>query len=109
LQKNIRESDLDYFNQLNINNLGNLKFSNLAEEINKLDLVIACDTSILHLSSSLDVRTYALFPFVSDWRWIDSQINTKWYDSLEIFRLKKDQLWEELLNKVVNKIINLLE
>ena len=109
LQKNIRESDLDYFNQLNINNLGNLKFSNLAEEINKLDLVIACDTSILHLSSSLDVRTYALFPFVSDWRWIDSKINTKWYDSLEIFRLKKDQSWEELSSEIVNKITNLLD
>ena len=109
LQKNIRKSDLDYFKQFNIINLRILNFSNLAEEINKLDLVISCDTSVLHLSSSLNIRTYGLLPFVADWRWIDSEKKSNWYDSLEIFRLKKDQSWEELSNEVVNKIINLLE
>ncbi len=72
LQKDIRKTDIDYFKALNISNLGNLNFSDLAQEIVKLDLVLACDTSILHLSSSLGVKTYGLFPFVADWRWANS-------------------------------------
>ena len=104
LQKNIRKIDLNYFKKLNINYLGNLKFANLAKEIIKMDLVLACDTSILHLSSSLGVKTYGLFPFVADWRWADSQIKTNWYDSLEIFRLKQDQSWENLSKKIADKI-----
>ena len=104
LQKNIRKIDLNYFKKLNINYLGNLKFANLAKEIIKMDLVLACDTSILHLSSSLGVKTYGLFPFVADWRWADSQIKTNWYDNLEIFRLKKDQSWENLSKKIADKI-----
>ena len=104
LQKNIRKIDLNYFKKLNINYLGNLKFANLAKEIIKMDLVLACDTSILHLSSSLGVKTYGLFPFVADWRWADSQIKTNWYDNLEIFRLKKDQSWENLSEKIADKI-----
>lgn len=108
LQKDIRKTDIDYFKALNISNLGNLNFSDLAQEIVKLDLVLACDTSILHLSSSLGVKTYGLFPFVADWRWANSYLKNNWYDTLEIFRLKKNQSWEELSVDVANKIKKLL-
>jgi len=104
LQKDIRKNDINYFKELNINYLGNLKFADLAEEIIKLDLVLACDTSILHLSSSLGVKTYGLFPFVTDWRWTKSEIKNNWYDSLEIFKLKKNQSWENLSEIIANKI-----
>ena len=104
LQKEIREIDLNYFKELNIYYLGDLKFANLAKEIIKMDLVISSDTSILHLSSNLGVKTFGLLPFAADWRWADNEIKTNWYDSLEIFRLKKDQSWEDLSEKIVDKI-----
>ena len=104
LQKNIRKIDLNYFKELNINYLGDLKFANLAKEISKMDLVISSDTSILHLSSSLGVKTYGLLSFVADWRWADNKKKTNWYDTLEIFRLKKDQSWEDLSEKIADII-----
>ena len=104
LQKDIRKIDQNYFKELNINYLGDLKFANLAKEIVKMDLVISSDTSILHLSSSLGVKTYGLLPFAADWRWADNEIKTNWYESLEIFRLKKDQSWENLSKKIADKI-----
>ena len=58
-------------------NLGNLGFYNLAKEILKLDLVISSDTSILHLSSSIGIKTYGLLGYRADWRWLDD-------DSLKI-------------------------
>ena len=104
LQKNIRKIDLNYFKELNISYLGDLKFANLAKEISKMDLVISSDTSILHLSSSLGVKTYGLLSFVADWRWADNKKKTNWYDTLEIFRLKKDQSWEDLSEKIADII-----
>ena len=89
--------------------MGDLKFTDLAKEIVKLDLVLACDTSILHLSSSLGVKTYGLFPFVADWRWTKSQTKTNWYESLEIFKLNEAQSWEELSNEIVKKIYKQIE
>ena len=109
LQKNIRKSDINYFKELNITYLGDLKFTDLAKEIVKLDLVLACDTSILHLSSSLGVKTYGLFPFVADWRWAKSQTKTNWYESLEIFKLNESQSWEELSSEIVKKIYKQIE
>ena len=84
--------------------LGDLKFANLAKEISKMDLVISSDTSILHLSSSLGVKTYGLLSFVADWRWADNKKKTNWYDTLEIFRLKKNQSWEDLSEKIADMI-----
>lgn len=104
LQKDIRKIDLDYFNKSNIDYLGDLKFADLAKEIIKMDLVLSCDTSILHLSSSLGVKTYGLFSFVPDWRWTNNKIKTNWYNSLEILRLEKDQSWEDLSEIIVDKI-----
>ena len=69
-----KDNLINALKKLSISNLGNLNFSDLAQEIVKLDLVLACDTSILHLSSSLGVKTYGLFPFVADWRWANSYL-----------------------------------
>ena len=108
LQKHIREKDLKYFKEINMKNFGNLDFYDLAKEILNLDLVISSDTSILHLSSSLGVKTYGLLGNRADWRWLDDDKSYSWYNSLEIFKLKKNQNWEDLSNTIVDNIIKLI-
>ena len=89
-------------------NLGNLGFYNLAKEILNLDLVISSDTSILHLSSSIGIKTYGLLGYRADWRWLDHDKSYSWYKSLEIFKLKKNQNWEDLSNTIVDNITKLI-
>ena len=108
LQKDIREKDLKYFKEIKMTNLGNLGFYNLAKEILKLDLVISSDTSILHLSSSIGIKTYGLLGYRADWRWLDDDKSYSWYNSLEIFKLKKNQNWENLSNTIVDNITKLI-
>ena len=108
LQKDIRDEDLDYFKEINIENLGNLDFNNLAKEIINLDLVISSDTSILHLSSSIGIKTYGLLANRADWRWLENDKKYIWYNSLEIFKLKKNQNWEDLSNTIVDNINKLI-
>ena len=108
LQKDIREIDFKYFKDSNIQYLGNLKFYDLAKEIMDLDLIISTCTSILHLSASLKQKTYGLIGYKADWRWLQDQKKSKWYDSLEIFRLKKNQKWEEIAEIIAKNIVNLI-
>ena len=108
LQKNIRDNDLDFFKNSNIINLGNLNFYDLAKEINNLDLVISSCTSILHLSSSLKMKTFGLLANKADWRWLDDSKKSNWYETLEIFKLKKNQNWEDLSKTVVENILKLI-
>ncbi len=63
LQNDIMEADKNYLNNSKINNLGENNFLDIAAIIKNLDLVISVDTSILHLSCSLDKLTWGLFFF----------------------------------------------
>ena len=109
LQKDIRKNDREFFEANNIEYLGNLKFYDLAKEVVDLDLVISTCTSILHLASSLKQKTYGLIGYKADWRWLQDQKKSSWYESLEIFRLKKNQKWEEILDTVSNNIVRLIK
>ena len=83
--------------------MGDLKFANLAKEIVKMDLVISSDTSILHLSSSLGVKTFGLLPFAADWRWADNKIKQI---GMRVWKYlgSKDQSWENLSKKLLIKL-----
>ena len=69
LQNEIWERDLNYFNSIKSINCGDYKLDELASLISKLDLVISSDTSILHLSASLNVETWGILCLYPDWRW----------------------------------------
>ncbi len=96
LQKDIRENDMEFLNKSNIKNLGNMSFSEISEEIIKLDLVISSCTSLLHLASSLRTETWAMLPYSSDWRWLDKKSYSPWYKDLKIYQKTKHQTWTEL-------------
>lgn len=86
LQKDIRAQDREFYQKYNITYVGDNTFFEVAKLINSLDLVISSDTSILHLSGTLMKETFALLPFVADWRWGSSNFKTPWYSSVKIFR-----------------------
>ena len=70
-----------------------------------MDLVVSSDTSILHLASSLQVKTFGLIPFKPDWRWLLNINYSPWYPTLEIFRCyDKSNDWNLVVNNVVKKL-----
>ncbi|MGN7611461.1 tetratricopeptide repeat protein [Magnetococcales bacterium HHB-1] len=75
-------------------------FSDTAAIMTQLDLMITCDTVTLHLAGALGVTTWALLPFVSDWRWIIHREDTPWYPSVRLFRQKNRDAWPLLVEKV---------
>ncbi len=63
-----------------------LSFSDTANVVSQLDLVISVDTAVAHLSGALNIPTWTLIPFNCDYRWMRSRVDTPWYPSMRLFR-----------------------
>ncbi len=109
LQNEIWDRDKDEFKTLNLIDYSKYKLDEIASIIKNLDLIITSDTSILHLSASLNKETWAMLSLHPDWRWgkFDS-FNP--YSSLKFFNQSKfndwnnveDSIFQELKDKIKN-------
>ena len=108
LQNDIWDSDQNYLNNSKINNLGNNNFLEIAAIIKNLDLVISVDTSILHLSSSLDKLTWGLFSFDQEWRWW-SYNKPPFYKKLVEYKQDKFDDWDLVLNNIFKDLKKIID
>ena len=74
-----------------------------------LDLVIACDTSIVHLAGAIGIPCFLLLPYNCDWRWCVSGDKTVWYDSVELFRQPDRDDWSTPISAIKAKLETLLQ
>ncbi|MDC2998506.1 hypothetical protein OAY90_02530, partial [Candidatus Pelagibacter sp.] len=103
LQSEIWERDREFLKSSNLINFSNYKLDEIASIIKNLDLVITVDTSLLHLAASLNINTWGLICLNPDWRWGKfNKINP--YKNLEIFRQKKFNDWNDIVNEIYKKL-----
>ncbi len=99
LQNEVWDRDLEYFKSSNLIDCSNYKLDELSSLISKLDLVITCDTSLLHLASSLNIETWGILCLYPDWRWGEfNKFNP--YNKLKLFNQKKFCNWDFINNEV---------
>ncbi|MBF0108945.1 MAG: tetratricopeptide repeat protein [Magnetococcales bacterium] len=67
-----------------------------------LDLVIAVDTSVIHLAGALGCRAWLLLPHVPDWRWMLDRSDSPWYPDLRLFRQAERGDWGGVMAAVVD-------
>ncbi|WP_376967209.1 hypothetical protein ABNQ39_35525 (plasmid) [Azospirillum sp. A26] len=67
-------------------------FLDTAAVMKALDLVIAIDSSVLHVAGALGVPTWLPAPYRMDWRWMNDAERSIWYPSLRIYR--QDRQWD---------------
>lgn len=108
LQKEIRDEDKSALENSNISFFGDeLKdFEDTGALIENLDLVISVDTSVAHLSGTLDKKTFVLLPFSPDWRWMLNRDDSPWYPSMKLFRQNAIGDWDDVLNNMSKNITN---
>ena len=103
LQNEIWERDQEYFKKFNIIDFGKYNLVEIASIIENLDLVISADTSILHLSCSLNKETWGIFNIYPDWRWGEfNKINP--YPSLKMIKQKKFNQWQDVADQIFKKL-----
>lgn len=80
-------------------------FADTAAIIKNLDLVISTDNVILNLSGALGVKTFGLFNVDREYRWYGvEEGKVIWYDSVTPFQAKRQNDWEELINRICPEI-----
>ncbi len=75
-------------------------FLDTAAVVSQLDLVIGCDTSIVHLAGALGRPVFTAVPVISDWRWMLNRDDTPWYPTMRLFRQGADQQWGPVLERI---------
>ncbi|MEX0692930.1 MAG: tetratricopeptide repeat protein [Rhodospirillales bacterium] len=71
-------------------------FTNTADVVSGLDLVITVDTSMAHLAGALGVPVWVLASTTADWRWGRDTETTCWYSSMRLFRQRRLGVWDDV-------------
>jgi hypothetical protein len=76
-------------------------FLDTAAVVSELDLVIGCDTAIVHLAGALGRPVFTILPVISDWRWMLARDETPWYPTMRLFRQDASRQWSPVLARVI--------
>lgn len=76
-------------------------FTDTANAISGLDLIITTDNVILNLAGALGKKTYGIYNKYPNFRWFDlSKDNVIWYDSVKPFVCDEENDWYGVMSKV---------
>ena len=107
LQKEVSEADqavLAHYDNVVDCHSAIESFHDTAAIIEHLDLVISVDTSVAHLAAAMGKPTWILINYKPDFRWLISQENSVWYDSVRLFRQTLDYDWQPVVERVVAEL-----
>lgn len=103
LQKGDAARDIDTFSMrrsiVDMDSMIN-NFTDTAYIVSRLDLVIAVDTSVAHLSGAIGCETWVLLRYSGDWRWHSDESESQWYASTKIFRQTTPRNWSEVFSSL---------
>ena len=68
--------------------------------IDQADLVIAVDTSVVHLAGAYGKRVWTLLAFGAEWRWLLNRDDSPWYPTMRLFRQRTLGDWDEVFARV---------
>ena len=75
-------------------------FGDTAALVAQLDLVIAVDTSVVHLAAAMGRPTWVLLPMIPDWRWFLDRDDSPWYGCVRLFRQPERNGWKQVFRQV---------
>jgi tetratricopeptide (TPR) repeat protein len=84
-------------------------FADTAALVAALDLVIAVDTSVVHLAGALGKPVWVLLPFAPDWRWLLDRSDSPWYPTMRLFRQQRAGEWDHVIAEVRSQLEALAE
>ena len=79
-------------------------YADTAKIIAKQDLTISVCTSVAHLAGALGKPIWLLLGRQPYWLWLQTGSATAWYPTMTIHRLADGEEWEDLLDRVAEKL-----
>lgn len=84
-------------------------FAHTAALISCLDLVIAVDTSVAHLSAALMRPTWIMLPHTPDYRWLLHRDDSAWYPTVRLFRQSVPSEYASVVDRIRRELQVLLD
>ena len=98
-QYKLREAITDF--------MGEVKdFMDTAALIEKLDLVIAVDTSVAHLAGAIGKPVWILSRYDACWRWLQNIEANPWYPTARIFGQPTFGDWDTVIKRMQEALLN---
>ena len=79
-------------------------YAETAAAVEQLDLVVAVDTSVVHLAGALAKAVWVLLPWVPDWRWLRDREDSPWYPTMRLFRQPERHAWAPVMARVAEEL-----
>jgi len=97
--KNFKYKDKLYDFSSEMDN-GKNAFEDTIGIMQNLDLVISADTSLVHFSATLGIKTWALLSFSPHWAWFLKSTYSPWYEHVKIYRQEEFNKWDSIFDIV---------
>jgi hypothetical protein len=75
-----------------------------AEIVAGLDLVVASDSSVMHLAAAMNKPVWTFVPSGSDWKWWHEGETTSWYPSMRVFRNPEPVSFKPVVDRIVAEV-----
>ena len=72
--------------------------------IKNLDLVVSCDSAMVHLAGALAAPTWVAVPAAPDWRWLLERDDSPWYPTVRLFRQAAAGEWAHVFERIAGEL-----
>lgn len=83
-------------------------FRDTANIVAALDMVVAVDTSVVHLAGAMNKPTLCLLPWNPDWRWMIEGDTTPWYPRIKLLRQSQYGVWDDVFEQAKAEVVKAL-
>lgn len=81
-------------------------FVDSAAIIANLDLVVSCDSAMVHVAGAMGRPVFLALPWLGDWRWLTHPDRTVWYDCVRMFRCGQEGGWDGVMARIAQATID---
>jgi tetratricopeptide (TPR) repeat protein len=103
LQKGPAQAEIgNYWGRAPLLNLGPeiRDFADTMAIVECLELIIAVDTSVVHLAGAMGKPVWVMLPYAPDWRWLLDRADSPWYPTMRLFRQSAERRWEPVMAEI---------
>ena len=109
IQRELRENDAAWLTRHpNVSHFGAelADMADTAAVTALVDLVVAVDTSVVHLAGAMGRAVWVMLAFSPDWRWTISGDHSPWYPQARLFRQPAVGDWPSVVAKLRDALAN---
>ncbi|CAH2604538.1 Tetratricopeptide repeat protein [Rhodovastum atsumiense] len=106
LQTEIRAADRPALARVRQHDAAIHDFADTAALVSLMDLVVTVDSSPAHLAGALGAPVWILLQLGADFRWLRGRTDSPWYPTARLFRQRRHDNWDGVLQEVRQEIIN---